>query len=286
VPVDVAVSDLELARRAVEELIHASRRYGGLDWAVGVARGESGVPQLVAASNEGAGYIPVGVFLPRNLWLAFGRNEDFDARWFGWANPAETVLRAIRAQADSASAVATSFFSSSEELRDSVRELAIGVRPVNEPSDPSPQLGPGRVHRLQTVAPRLYQALEQASQYEVARYCRQVTQEAIYGALTPPTPAVDAVARAVLAEESAPPAEWQRVRDEYEQACLLAGSQRPGFVGTDDPTLTQMYRSDFTAARRLETLLCWAEYSLSPADLVYAAIQVGVRLELADSAVE
>jgi len=285
VPMDVAISDLELARRAVQELIHASRLYGGLDWAVGVARGESGAPELVVASNEGAGYIPAGVFLPRNFRLAFGRDMDFDARWFGWVNPAESVVRAIRAQGYSLSAVATSFFAPSDEVRDSVRESAVGVRPVLEPSDRSPQLVPGRLHRLQTIAPALYQALERANTYDVHRYCRDVTYAAIYGGHDTPSPAVESVVRAVLSEQAAPQGEWQRVRDEYDTACMLAGSQRPGYDGANDPSLTEMYRADFIAARRLETLLCWSEYSLSAADLVYSAIQAGASIAFDAAAV-
>jgi hypothetical protein len=70
------------------------------------------------------------------------------------------------------------------------------------------------------------------------------------------------------------PTEWHAVRAEYEQARLLAGSQRPGVFGIEDPAQLVAYRADFVLCRRLETLLCWEDDT--PADMVYPARMAGV----------
>ena len=58
-----------------------------------VAGSASGIPEMWVTSNEGAGYIPAGVHVPRAMPLAAGLDSDFDARWFGWSNPAETQVQ-------------------------------------------------------------------------------------------------------------------------------------------------------------------------------------------------
>ena len=105
------MTDLELARVAVADLAAASSVvYPGLEWAVVVSRGSSsGLPDLWVTSNEGAGYIPAGVHIRRSMPLAARFDEDFDARWFGWFNPAETALRAVRARGGAVSAIATTW---------------------------------------------------------------------------------------------------------------------------------------------------------------------------------
>lgn len=87
------MSDLELARAAVSDLAAASSVvYPVLQWAVAVARGSSGLPELWVATNEGNGFIPAGVFIPRAMALAARFDADFDFRWFGWTHPAETAV--------------------------------------------------------------------------------------------------------------------------------------------------------------------------------------------------
>jgi hypothetical protein len=78
------MNDLESARAVVADLAAASRGvYPGLQWAVVVARGASGMPEMWVTTNEGAGYIPQGVFLSRAMPLAASLDPAFDARWFG-----------------------------------------------------------------------------------------------------------------------------------------------------------------------------------------------------------
>ena len=131
---DVSMTDLELARVAVADLAAASSVvYPGLEWAVVVSRSASGAPELWVMTNEGAGYIPAGVHVRRSMPLAARFDEDFDARWFGWFNPAETALRAVRARGDAVSAIATTWAQQSELVNDATPDVAIAVAPSSAP---------------------------------------------------------------------------------------------------------------------------------------------------------
>ena len=108
---DLAESDLQLARMAVAELAGAATVTDpGLDWAVAVGRNPtSGMTTLWVATNDGATYIPPGVYLRKTMPVAAKFDEDFDARWFGWVNPADKAVRAARALGDDVGAVATTW---------------------------------------------------------------------------------------------------------------------------------------------------------------------------------
>ena len=113
----VAESDLEQAKALVSELAGAARVTDpGLDWAVAVGRNASGMPTYWVATNDGAAYIPAGVFLRKTMPVAGGHGEEFDSRWFGWVNPADKAVRAAREFGDTVSAVATSWAMPSEYL--------------------------------------------------------------------------------------------------------------------------------------------------------------------------
>ena len=117
---DLAASDVELARIAVAELAGAaSVTDPGLDWAVAVGRNRtSGMTTLWVATNDGATYIPPGVHLRKTMPVAAKFDDDFDARWFGWVNPADKAVRAARACGDDVGAVATTWACPSDYLAD------------------------------------------------------------------------------------------------------------------------------------------------------------------------
>lgn len=277
---DVSMTDLESARAAVADLAAASSVvYPGLQWAVVVARGASGIPEMWVTSNEGAGYIPAGVHVPRAMPLAAGLDADFDTRWFGWSNPAETVLRAIQARGDSVSAIATTWPQESEMVREASDDVAIGVAQSGEPGEAeAATLTRGRSHRLETVDPALYYELQQADPAVVDGYKRQVTQQVAFGAGPELSPTAQSVAKALISGRWPSDGEWAALRKEYDWARLMAGSQRPGLTGIEEPTQLLNYQTDFTMCRRLETLVCWQDNA--PADIVYAARSAGVVLPL------
>jgi hypothetical protein len=273
----VSMTDLELARVAVADLAAASSVvYPGLEWAVVVSRGSSGVPEMWVTSNEGAGYIPAGVHVRRSMPLAARFDDDFDARWFGWFNPAETALRAVRARGGAVSAIATTWPQRSELVSASTPDVAIAVAPSSAPGDAeASQLLNSRSHRLETVAPGIYQSLERAEQHVAEGYARQLTQESAFGG--PELSSVaQSVARGLISSRWPSNEEWAALRTEYEMERLMAGSQRPGLQGIEEPDLLVGYVRDFVHCRRLETLLCWQDGT--PADVVYAAATAGVSL--------
>lgn len=271
----LSMTDLETARAVVADLAAASSGvYPGLEWAVAVARGASGLPELWITSNEGAGYIPSGVFVPRSMPLAARFDPDFDERWFGWFNPAETVLRAVRARGEALSAIATTWTQDSLEVRSATSDLAIAVAPSCAPSDAdSATLTRSRSHRLETIAPGLYQAISRLEGAQAEEYARQVTQLVVFSG-SEMSAVAQSVARALIAARWPSAGEWATLRAEYETDRLMAGSQRPGLMGVEEPRQLVAYQQDFAHCRRLETLLCWQEYG--PADVVYAAIMAGV----------
>jgi hypothetical protein len=274
---NVSMTDLELARVAVADLAAASAVvYPGLEWAVVVSRGSSGVPELWVTTNEGAGYIPAGVHVRRSMPLAARFDEDFDARWFGWFNPAETALRAVRARGDAVSAIATTWAQRSELVDDATPDVAIAVAPSSAPGDAeASQLLNSRSHRLETVAPGIYQSLDRAEQDVAEAYVRQLTQEAAFSG--PELSSVaQSVARGLISSRWPSSEEWAALRSEYEKERLMAGSQRPGLQGYEQPEQLVGYVQDFLHCRRLETLLCWEDGTR--ADIVYAAAMAGVSL--------
>lgn len=278
VPRDVSLSDLEQARAVVADLAAASSAtYPGLGWAVGVARGASGVPEFWIASNEGASYVPAGVHVSRTMPLAGGLDAGFDAQWFGWFNPAETVFRALRAREYDVSAIATTFMSRSELVDEAVRDVAVGVSPSGGPEDAqASQPLRSRSHRLETVAPGLFQDLTAAGPAVVDAYVRHVVGQTVFNAGPELSASAQMVARGIIAGRWPADAEWAALRQEYCSAALMAGSQRPGIIGLEDRDQLLIYQQDFATCRRLETVMCWEHDS--PADVVYAAWQAGVRV--------
>ena len=245
---DTSITDLESARAVVADLAATSSAVDpGVQWAVVVARGASGMPEMWVTTNEGAGYIPRGVFVPRAMPLAAGLDPDFDDRWFGWSNPAETALRAVRARGDAVSAIATTWPQHSEEVRAATEDVAIGVAPSGGPGEAAAStLTRSRSHRLETVDPALYHELGLAEQPVVDAYVRQVTEQVAFNAGPELSSTAQSVARTLLSGRWPSEAEWSGLRTEYDSARMMAGSQHPGLVGIEEPaqllTLPKRFR--------------------------------------------
>ena len=271
------MSDLELARAAVADLAAASGVvYPVLQWAVAVGRGSSGLPQLWVASNEGNGYIPAGVYIPRAMALA----ARFDAdRWCGWSHPGETAVRAVRELGDVVSAVATSWPHESELLRETTPDVAVGVVASGGPAEAAAAtLTKARSHRLETVDAALYLDMQRSEEAVVNSYALLVTQEATFNG-GPELPGVaESVARAILSRRWPTEEDWTSLASEYEGTVLMAAAQRPGLLGVEDPTQLVTYQAEFIQCRRMETLLAWRTGDL--ADVVYAARCAGVSLPM------
>lgn len=283
---DLAASDLELAKMAVAELAGAaSVTDPGLDWAVAVGRNTSGMPTLWVATNDGAAYIPPGVFLRKTMPVAGGHSEEFDSRWFGWVNPADKAVRAARECGDSVGAVATTWAWPSEFLAEhpAVTELATGVKPVGAVDNPAAELLPSRSHRLQTVDAALYADLVAADESMVRDYCRELTRQLAFGIPREElSPVAQSVAHALVAQRWPKAEEWALLGEEHEDALVMMVAQRPGLNGVENPDQVLSYTREFVKCRRLEALLCWERHGADLLNVVYAAWVAGVRTPLKD----
>lgn len=275
---DVSMSDLESARAALADLAAASSvGYPVLHWAVAVARGASGLPEMWAATNEGASYIPQDVFVPRAMVLPAGHDPAFDARWFGWTNPAETVLRAIQARGDVVSAIATTWPQDSDVVTDATPDVAVGVAPSGNPLEAqASNLTRNRSHRLETIEPALFHDLGRGDAAAVSAYLRQVIQQVSFDGGPELSGIAQSIAQSLISQRWPSADEWAGLRNEYDAQRLMASSQRPGLIGVEEPGQLLAYQAEYVHCRRLETLLCCE--GGSTADIVYAAAAAGVLL--------
>jgi hypothetical protein len=282
---DLAESDLELAKMAVAELAGAaSVTDPGLDWAVAVGRNTSGMPTLWVATNDGAAYIPPGVFLRKTMPIAGGHSEEFDARWFGWVNPADKAVRAARECGDNVGAVATTWAWPSEFLEEHpAPEVATGVKPVGVADNPAAELLLSRAHRLQTVDAALYADLVATDESTVRNYCRDLIRQLTFGIPGEELSSVaQSVAQALIAQRWPKPQEWALLGEEHEDALVMMAAQRPGLDGIENPDQVVSYTREFVKCRRLEALLCWERHGADLLNVVYAAWVAGVRAPLKD----
>jgi len=283
---DSAETDLALARMAVADLAGAACVTDpGLDWAVAVGHNRAtGATSLWVATNDGASYIPPGVFVRKTMPIAASFNDEFDTRWFGWVNPADKAVRAARALGDEVSAVATTWAWPSGYLTDhpAVGEIATGVAPSGLDS-PASELLASRSHRLQTVDAALYASVKAADESMLRDYCRELVRRLAFGCIDDElSPVAQSVARALVGRQWPRVEEWAALGAEYDTAVILAGAQRPGLDGLENPDQMFSYAKLFVHCRRLEALLCWERYGGDLADVVYAAWVCGVRLSLSE----
>ncbi|MEE6140634.1 chemotaxis protein [Mycobacterium sp. 050128] len=238
------------------------------------------------ATNDGAAYIPPGVFLRKTMPLSAGLNEEFDARWFGWVNPADKAVRAARACGDNVGAVATTWAWPSEFLGEHpAPEVATGVKPVGLADNPAAELLPSRSHRLQTVDAALYADLVAADESVVRDYCRELVRQLAFGVPGEDlSPVAQSVAQALIAQRWPKPQEWVLLGEEHEDALVMMVAQRPGLNGLENPDQTLSYTREFVRCRQLEALLGWERHGGDLLNVVYAAWVAGIRAPLKDLA--
>lgn len=279
-----AWSDLEQAKMWVAELAGAAKVTDpGVDWAVAVGHNASGMPTYWVATNDGATYIPPGVFVRKVMPIAGGHDADFDARWFGWVNPADKAVRAAREFGDTVSAVATSWALPSEFLSEHpAPQVAYGVKPSLESDNAAAKLSQPRAHRLQTVDAALYADLVAAGESVVRDYCRELVRQLVFGIPGEELSAVaQSVGQALVAGRRPSAAEWALLGEEHQDALVQMACQRPGLNGLENPDQTVSYTREFVRCRQLEALLCWEYYGDDPLNVVYAAWVAGIRAPLA-----
>ncbi|RDI54551.1 hypothetical protein [Nocardia mexicana] len=149
--------DLVLARTLLSSLLAAAPVVGPA-WAVSVMRSPDGISAFVT-SNEGRGWLPSGLFLPRELSTPWVWSVSEGAGWEGVADPAR-VLAEFALAWGGKSGVRLSALASSQPIEESLR-TQLGDVPTAGSVDPQPTMGfsaPGKglADRLELVgAPQL-----------------------------------------------------------------------------------------------------------------------------------
>lgn len=292
---------LDQAVKLLHELMHASRVYGCIDWCVGMFKTPSG-PKACVVSNEGSGFIPPGVFLPKSAEFVFSDGHlgrDFHARWFGWVNPAETMLAYAQQCMQSnpnvelwALAVSTNHGGNAAPVRaagllhvqncrlEELEKLGITA------DVPPPGLDETRIHRLQTMDPAEYGLLTSGSVVDRARLLA-LTIAAVRTALSRASellgfqvpPAIRQVATVIENGEAVSEQLWTELDLAMRAAILDSSGQRPGRVAGDVGP-SAYARCFHNVARAAELLLWWRGTTPDYVEIAYTARHIAKEAEL------
>lgn len=218
--------DLVLARTILGGILSAvESSWSGVGYAVSVMRHPGGVRAFVA-SNEGRGWLPPGLYLPRAtstplLWSAANY-----AAWEGISDPARVLAEFALAWEAKSGARLSALVSSQRIERDMRRQL--GETPVEGPIAPSSVMpltapGPGLVDRLGLVgSPQLVARVERVPAHLIGASCAElawdahdrVGQLASSSAETLGVPALrERVLTAVRGRREVPAQWWDELRD-------------------------------------------------------------------------
>jgi hypothetical protein len=288
---------LAAATQLVYQLLHDSSTYPYMDWCVGAFRTRSGV-ETVIVNSEGAAYIPAGVFVPRSarmLYADAGLSAAFRARWFAWANPAETMLAYAELVAEHdptielwALAVSTDHGGSAVPARRAgiahYDDCARALSPIPESAAAS-ALDDGHAHRLETLDRVLYARLtgfgdgplpdqSEAWRTTVAAVNTVLGRAAqIRDLAVPPVirEVVDVLGKGVtvLAQR------WQALEAAHVDALMNSAGLRPGRM-LNDTAASPHVLAHHDLARLTELLLLWRMDSTKYPEIAYLAGQISL----------
>ena len=285
------------------ELLHASRMYPGLHWCVGIFKIATGT-ETVIVSNDGASYIPPGVYVPRSARLLFADPElpaAFQAKWFGWVNPTATMVayaaeRSVLDPNVELYAVAATTDPGGSSVLPARRagvphyQDCDSTRSPFEPTAPTPELDESSLHRLAVISPQRYEQFTDTNLPPTERHSAawDATAGAVATALAGAEPLrieVAPVIREILgALASGSPIsddQWSNLAEArlYGKSLFM----RPGFIEVEpsaDPNATVLYRAHHNLDRAVEALSLWRGDNPDYADIVYATEQVSKEEQL------
>ena len=295
---------LDNAIKLAYELLHASRMYPGLHWCVGIFKIATGIDTVIV-SNDGASYIPPGVYVPRSVRVLFADPElsaGFQAKYFGWVNPAATMVAYAAERAvldpniDLYALAATTDPGGSSVLP--ARRAGVAhyqdcdsTRSPIDPATPAAELDESSVHRLAVMSPA------ELTSNSTTPLCRPPNGNPPRGR-RPPAPSRPALAGAeplhievnpVIREILGALAIGSPITDDqwsaFAEARLFGKSlfMRPGFIEVEpsgDPNTTMLYRAHHNLDRAVEALSLWRGDNPDYADIVYATEQVAKEQQL------
>jgi hypothetical protein len=251
--------------------------------------------ETVIVNSDGAGYIPVGVFVPRSARMLFadpGLSAEFRARWFSWANPAETMLAyaelATRANPNVelwALAVSTDHGGSSVPARVAVahfEDCARGLSPIAETAATS-ALDDSHMHRLETLDRSLYARLTgfgdgpRPDRSEAWRTTVAAAQRVLGRVGAMRDIAVPPVIRQVIDLLSrglpVPQDNWDALEAAYVEALMYTAGLRPGRMVSDGAASPHVLAYQ-DLSRLTELLLLWRLDSIKFPEIAYVAKQI------------
>lgn len=289
------------ASQLVYQLLHDSRMYPFMDWCVGVFRTSSGIETLIV-NSEGAGYIPAGVFVPRSARMLFadgGLSQEFRARWFSWANPAETMLAYAALAAEHredielwALSVSTDDGGTSMPARSVIQHYEDCSRTQSPIADQAPtsQLDDTHAHRLETLDRSLYARLTGfgdgplPDRSEAWRTTVSAAQIALGRAGSMPDLAVSPAIREVLdllsQGQPVPAHQWQELEAAHIAAVMAGAGLRPGRMAVDTGASAHVV-AYHDIARLIELLLLWRLDSIAYPEIAYLAGQIHMAPRMA-----
>jgi hypothetical protein len=285
---------LASASQLVYQLLHDSRMYPYMDWCVGVFRTSSGIETLIV-NSEGAGYIPAGVFVPRSARMLFadtGLDAQFRARWFGFANPAETMVAYAELAAEHredvelwALAVSVDDGGSSMPVRSLTlhyEDCSRSLSPIPDDA-PTSRLDDTHVHRLETLDRALYARLTGfgdgplPDRSEAWRTTMVAAQCALGRAGSFPDLAVAPAVREVLELLGqglpVPASRWQELEAAHIGVVMSGAGLRPGRASHDVGVAAHVL-AYHDLARLIELLMLWRLDSVAYPEIAYLAGQI------------
>ena len=285
---------LTKAIRQAYELLHASRRYPGVHWCVAVFKIPQGA-ETVITSNDGAGYIPPGVFIPRNTRALFADlllDNEFQAKWFGWVNPSATMVayaahRAVFDPNYELYALAATTDPGGSSVLPARRAGVAHYHDCDStqspipPDEPRPELDATRLHRLAVIDRATYAQIT-ADTRDNRRTAWEATAEAVGMAMAGAEPLFVEVAPvireifgALAAGSPISDSQWTALNRQNRDRKSLW--MRPGYIDMAPSTtsgVTALYRAHHNIDRAVEALSLWRSSTPDYADIVYAARQV------------
>jgi hypothetical protein len=273
-----------------------------VDWALGVFRSErGGAPsETVVISSEGSGYVPQGVYVPCGVGLLVADryvvDESFRGRWFGWRDPAEVLVEYARLRlGDGWSLVAAASTGKVDALR--TAGVAHPDR-CTHARNPFREVAPAvlderHVHRLQLEDADLYERLSvmagEADQARVEAVMLRLAYELVSLARGLDDPGESVCDGPELGPRQQLLEAWQQISGthsgagtwdeerwhEYRATANMQFGLTSVKAATDGPD--HHYRQKWLLSRAMEYVGCWAERPLPLADMVYAALAVGLR---------
>src|SRR5271156_5979936 len=259
-------------------------RYPIIEWAVGMFRGEAGgATECAVMSNEGFGYTPWGVFLPRATRLLATdplADSEFRAKWFGCDDAGQVLVEYAKLRAQRGShlvAVGLTRQSGCER----VPGVEYGVCPPRNMNEncSEPVLDDMHAQRLEVLHPDLFARVQRLTDTHAAargfasQVCVPLAMQMIdavqmsVGGQTPTE--LRQMWDALGTGEAISEDDWQQ----FLMASMvfyvnLSASRVPLDAGVAE---RERYHAEWVTARTMEFLRGWQRTTPDVADMIYAA---------------